>query len=144
MKTNKFNLTKQTKNGRNGVQLVYVLDCIKDSTRAYDEGRTFATDADALTFFFECFNSEFNYTYNKRRFPCLSERIGDYLRGLPSCCNIDFWNDEILKLGLVWGVLDSTEGRKAEKFTENFFDVCGLRICQAAQKVGLNPYQYSV
>lgn len=144
MKTNKFNLTERAKNGRNGVQLVYVLDCIKDSTRAYDEGRTFATDADALTFFFECFNSEFNYTYNKRRFPRLSERIGDYLRGLPSCCNIDFWNDEILKLGFSWGVLDSTEGRKAEKFTENFFDVCGLRICQAAQKVGLNPYQYSV
>lgn len=144
MKTNKFNLTERAKNGRNGVQLVYVLDCIKNSTRAYDEGRTFATDADALTFFFECFNSEFNYTYNKRRFPCLSERIGDYLRGLPSCCSIDFWNDEILKLGLVWGVLDSTEGRKAEKFTENFFDVCGLRICQAAQKVGLNPYQYSI
>lgn len=144
MKTNKFNLTERAKNGRNGVQLVYVLDCIKNSTRAYDEGKTFATDADALTFFFECFNSEFNYTYNKRRFPCLSERIGDYLRGLPSCCNIDFWNDEILKLGLVWGVLDSTEGRKAEKFTENFFDVCGLRICQAAQKVGLNPYQYIV
>lgn len=144
MKTNKFNLTERAKNGRNGVQLVYVLDCIKNSTRAYDEGRTFATDADALTFFFECFNSEFNYTYNKRRFPCLSERIGDYLRGLPSCCSIDFWNDDILKLGLVWGVLDSTEGRKAEKFTENFFDVCGLRICQAAQKVGLNPYQYSV
>lgn len=144
MKTNKFNLTERAKNGRNGVQLVYVLDCIRNSSRATDEGREFSTDADALTFFFECFNSEFNYTYNKRRFPCLSERIGDYLRGLPSCCSIDFWNDEILKLGLVWGVLDSTEGRKAEKFTENFFDVCGLRICQAAQKVGLNPYQYSV
>ena len=143
MKT-KYNLSESEKNGRNGVQLVYVLDCIKNSTRAYDEGKTFATDADALTFFFECFNSEFNYTYNKRRFPCLSERIGDYLRGLPSCCSIDFWDDDILKLGLVWGVLDSTEGRKAEKFTENFFDVCGLRICQAAQKVGLNPYQYSV
>ena len=75
---------------------------------------------------------------------CLSERIGDYLRGLPSCCDIDYWNEDILKLGLKWGVLDSIEGRKADKFVENFFTVCGLRICQAAKKVGLNPYKYSV
>ena len=144
MKKNNLNISERAKNGRNGVQLVYVLDCIRNSSRATDEGREFVTDADALGFFFECFDAEFNYQANKRRFPCLSERIGDYLRGLPSCCDIDYWNEDILKLGLKWGVLDSIEGRKADKFVENFFTVCGLRICQAAKKVGLNPYKYSV
>ena len=144
MKKQVLNLTERAKNGRNGDQLVYVLDCIKNSTRATDEGLTFATDADALTFFFDCFEQEFNHQYNKRCFPSLSDRIGAYLRGLPSCCAVDYWNDEITKLGLSWGVLDSTEGRKSEKFVATFFEVCGLRICQAAQKVGLNPYKYSV
>ena len=144
MKKQNLNISERAKNGRNGSQLVYVLDCIKNSSRAADEGLTFETDADALIFFFDTFNEEFNHQSNKRRFPRLDQRIGDYLRGLPSCCCVDYWNDEILKLGLIWGVLDSTEGRKAEKFVQNFFDVCGLRICQAAQKVGLNPYQYSI
>lgn len=144
MKTSKENLTERAKNGRNGVQLVYVLDCIKNSSRANDEDKEFTTDKDALGFFFECFDQEYNYQYNKRLFPSLPDRIGAYLRGLPSCCNIDYWNYEIIKLGLTWGVLDSPEGRKAEKFADNFFEVCGLRIIQAASKVGLNPYQYAV
>lgn len=145
MKTSiNLNLTDRAKNGRNGAQLVYVLDCIRNSTRAADEGLTFETDADALKFFFRCFNQEFNFLYNKRRFPSLTERIGEYLQGLPSCCPVDYWHDEITKKGVIWGVLDNVEGRKAEEFTENWFKVLGLRICQAAQKVGLNPYFWAV
>lgn len=139
-----FNLTDRAKNGRNGVQLVYVLDCIRNSSSAADNNITFENDFDALKFFFDTFNEEFNHAYNKRLFPCLSDRIGEYLRGLPGCCSVDYTDYSILKLGVIWGVIDSTEGRKAEKFLSNFFYVCGLRICQAAQKVGLNPYQYAV
>ena len=144
MKKSILNISERARNGRNGAQLVYVLDCIKNSSRATDEGITFANDYEALKFFFDCFDGEFNYQYNKRRFPNLSERIGDYLRGLPSCCSVAYWNDEILKLGFSWGVLDSVEGRKAEKFLENYWMFLGLRLCQAAQKVGLNPYKYEV
>ena len=144
MKTTKQNLTERAKNGKNGVQLSYVVDCITNSSRATDEGRTFATDADALAFFFSTFNEEFNDQYNKRLFPCLSDRIGAYLRGLPSCFSCEFWNDAIINKGITWGVLDSSEGRKAEEFANRWFEVLGLRICQAAQKVGLNPYQYAV
>lgn len=140
----KVNLTERAKNGRNGVQLVYVIDCIKNSSRAADEGKEFNTDAEALQFFFDNFNEEFNFQYNKRRFPNLAERIGEWLRGLPSCCNIDYTNHNILLLGVKWGVLSSTEDKKADKFLENFFLKCGVRILQAAQKVGLNPYKYAV
>lgn len=140
----KVNLTERAKNGRNGVQLVYVIDCIKNSSRAADEGLEFNTDAEALQFFFDCFEQEFNFQYNKRMFPNLAERIGEWLRGLPSCCNIDYTNYNILLLGVKWGVLSSTEDKKAGKFLEDFFTKCGVRILQAAQKVGLNPYKYSV
>lgn len=142
--TTKLNLTDRAKNGRNGAQFVYVLDCIRNSSSATDQGLTFETDAAALSFFFSSFNAEFNHRYNKRLYPSLPERIGEYLRGLPGCFAVDYWNDEILKLGLIWGVIDSTEGRRAEKFLDNFFSVLGYRICQVAQKVGLNPYQYVV
>lgn len=144
MKTNYNNISERVKNGKNGAQLVYVIDCIKNSTRATDEGLNFETDADALRFFFDTFNEEFNHQYNKRRFPRLQERIGEYLRGLPSCFSVEYWNDEIIKIGLIWGVLDSTEGRKAEKFAENWFNVLGLRLLQAADKCKLNPFQYAL
>lgn len=137
------NLTERAKNGRNGAQLVYVIDCIKESSRATDEGKEFDTDAEALQFFFDCFEQEFNYQYNKRRFPNLAERIGEWLRGLPSCCNIAYDNYSILMLGIKWGVLSSTEDKKADKFIENFFNGCSYRILQAAQKVGINPFKYS-
>lgn len=140
----KVNLTERAKNGRNGVQLVYVIDCIKESSRATDEDKEFNTDAEALQFFLDNFNEEFNFQYNKRMFPNLPERLGEYLKGLPSCCNIDYADYNILLLGVKWGVLSSTEDKKAYKFLENFFTMCGVRILQAAQKVGLNPYKYSV
>jgi hypothetical protein len=137
----KKNLTERVKNGRNGVQFVYILDCIKNCSRAIDEELTFATDFDALQFFFSCFDKEYNFEYNKKRLPNLAERIGDYLQGLPSCCNIDYWDDEILNLGISWGVLKSKEGRKAEEFIFNFFRVCGVRLIQAGEKVGVKiPY----
>lgn len=140
----KENLTERAKNGRNGVQLVYVIDCIKDGSRAADERKEFKTDAEALQFFFDNFNEEFNYQYNKRLFPNLAERIGEYLKDLPSCCNIDYTDYDILLLGVKWGILSSMNDKKAGKFIENFFTMCGVRILQAAQKVGLNPYNYSV
>lgn len=140
----KANLTERAKNGRNGVQLVYVIDCIKNSSRAADEGKEFNTDAEALQFFFDCFEQEFNFQYNKRMFPILAERIGEYLKGLPSCCNIDYTDYNILLLGVKWGVLSSTDDKKGCKFLGDFFTKCGVRILQAAQKVGLNPYKYAV
>lgn len=144
MKKSLANLTERAKNGRNGVQLMYVIDCIKESSRATDEGKEFNTDAEALQFFFDNFEEEYNNQYNKRRWPNLAERIGEYLMGLPSCCNIDYTYYNILLLGVKWGVLSSTEDKKADKFLKNFFTVCGVRILQAAQKVGLNPYKYAV
>lgn len=144
MKKSNLNISERARNGRNGVQLVYVLDCIKNSSRATDEGKEFANDFEVLNFFFENFNAEFNYQYNKRRYPNMAERIGQYLQGLPSCCGVDFQDDVIIKLGVLWGVLSSVDDRKAGKFASNFFRVCGLRILQDAQKVGLNPYQWAV
>lgn len=142
MKTNKNNISERAKNGRNGKQLVYVLDCIRNSASAFDNNVTFENDKEVIAFFFEKFEDGFNHAYNKRLYPNLQVRIGHYLQGLPSCCSVEYFDNEILRLGLAWGVLDSTEGRKAEKFVENYWDYLGLRIIQIAHKVDFNLTKY--
>ena len=84
MKKNNLNISDRAKNGRNGIQLVYVLDCIRNSSRATDEGKEFANDSEVLKFFFDIFDEEFNGSYNKKYYPNLQDRISHYLQGLPS------------------------------------------------------------
>ena len=144
MKKNNLNISDRAKNGRNGIQLVYVLDCIRNSSRATDEGKEFANDSEVLKFFFDIFDEEFNGSYNKKYYPNLQDRISHYLQGLPSCFAVEYWNDEIIKLGVSWGVLNVTEGRKADDFCLNWFNVLAFRILQAAQKVGINTFKYSL
>lgn len=140
--TTKLNLTDRAKNGRIGIQLVYVLDCIKNSASATDQDIKFDNDKQVLQFFFDEFKEEFNHEYNKRYYPSLQQRIEQYLKGLPGCCNIEFIDYNILQLGIKWGVLSGTDDKKACTFVANFFSVCALRIIQAATKVGININMY--
>lgn len=140
--TTKLNLTDRAKNGRIGVQLVYVLDCIKNSASATDQDMKFENDKQILQFFFDEFNEEFNKEYNKRYYPSLQQRIEYYLRGLPGCCSIEYVDYNILQLGIKWGVLRGTDDKKACSFVANFWSVCALRIIQAATKLGININMY--
>lgn len=142
MKTNNFNLSNSAVNGLNGVQLVYVLDCIKNSTRAKDENRTFANDLEAITFFFECFEKEYNHEYNKKMCPNLQRRIKEWIAGLPSCFNCYYSNYDIINCGIKWGKLSGFDGfaneRKNETFVNGWFSILALRAIQTALKLGYN------
>ena len=140
----KVNLSDRAKNGRNGVQLVYVVEAVKNSTRVLDEGKTFENDKEVLNYFFKAFDTEFNYQVKKRLFPSLSDRVGQWLRGLPSCASIEYTDFNIKLLGVKWGVLSSVDDKKSEKFVFDYWRVLGVRFIQAAIKVGLNPYKYAV
>jgi hypothetical protein len=129
-------LSEKVLNGKQGKQFAYVLQCIEECSRATDEGKEFATDLEKIAFFFECFNSEFNYIQNRKRYPNLTDRIANYLQGLPSCFNIDYWNDEIEKIGKDWGYCQTE--KKAEKFVSNWWCMIAYRIIQIANKVGYN------
>ena len=61
MKKSNLNISERIRNGRHGIQFVYVLDCIKNSPMATDEGKEFASDYEVLKFFFDTFNEEFNH-----------------------------------------------------------------------------------
>ena len=61
-------------------------------------GTTTDTPEQKINFVFDCFNSEYECEYAKRRTPNNQERLGEWLSGLPSCIDIPFYNVDILAL----------------------------------------------
>lgn len=110
----------------NGKQFAYVLDaiCVYD----YEGTELEATDKECVKYFFDCFESEFNFEYNRRRYPNLQNRINEYLKGLPSCIRIAFENYKIAEIGKSWGYCKNE--RKEAQFIENWFSVIAFRLIQ--------------
>ena len=109
-----------------------------------EEGMEIKSDREAIELFFNAFEEQWNCESEKRRCPNLQERIAEWLQGLPDVCSgIDYWHDEMIALGIKWGVLKERGGRKAEKFKENFYKVIAARALQAGDKLGLDPFRYA-
>lgn len=63
------------------------------------------TEQQKKDFIKETFWSE--YGFNVKRVG-LQKACEGYLRGLPSSCSVEFWNDEIIKMLKSWGVITET------------------------------------
>ena len=116
---------------RTGQQWAYLLDAIYNP----ETGEDFASDADAVRFAWGCFCDEFNFEANRRRYPNISERVGQWLQGLPSCVGIAYTYADIIEIGRGWGYCQTE--RKAAKFCEDWFRVMGWRLVQLAEALGL-------
>ena len=104
----------------------YLLDSINEGLGT--------TDKDKINGFFSAYNAEFNHDYNRRRYPVESERLGQYLQGLPSSIDIDFSDLGILNRGRELGYkIDSPA--KERKFISNWFNVCGIRLLQLREQL---------
>lgn len=110
-----------------GVQFAYVLDCI------YNENNENMSDKETIKYFFDCFNEEYNYNYNKRLYPNLQKRISEYIQGLPNCFSIAFTNYDIEQVGKTWGYC-KTE-KQTSNFVNNWFDVIAFRLIQLKEKL---------
>lgn len=110
-----------------GVQFAYVLDCI------HNEEDSNMSDKEAINYFFECFDKEYNDTYYKRLCPNLQERVKEYINGLPSCFNIDYTDYNIEQIGKTWGYC-KTE-KQTSNFVNNWFDVIAFRLIQLKEKL---------
>lgn len=117
----------------NGKQFAYVLDAI--NVTDFDGNELQATDKERVKYFFEMFESEFNYEYNRRRYPNLQNRISEYIKGLPSCINIAFENYKIAEIGKTWGYCKNE--RKEAEFIDNWFSVIAFRLIQLKEYFGL-------
>ncbi len=110
-----------------GVQFAYVLDCI------YNDEKLDMSDKEAINYFFDCFNREYNDAYYKRLYPSLQERVKEYIKGLPSCFGVAYCTDTIINIGKSWGYC-RTE-RQIVDFQNNWFSVIAWRLMQLREKL---------
>ena len=110
-----------------GVQFAYVLDCI------HNEEDSNMSDKEAINYFFECFDKEYNDAYYKRLYPNLQERIKEYIKGLPSRFGVDYCTDTIINIGKSWGYC--TTPAKTANFVNNWFSVIAFRLIQLKEKL---------
>lgn len=110
-----------------GVQFAYVLDCI------YNDENLEMSDKEAINYFFECFDKEYNDSYYKRLCPNLQERIKEYIKGLPTCFGVAFCDDTIINIGKSWGYC-KTEKQQRD-FLDNWFSVIAFRLIQLKEKL---------
>ena len=133
----KFNLSERVKNGKQGKQFAYVLECINNSSSAYDQGIEFENDLQRISFVLDSFK-KFDYPDNKKRIPNLCDRIADWLQGLPGQIAIDYENYKIISLGQSWGYCQNE--KKTDDFIDNWFSMVAYRLLQIAEKVGYNTF----
>jgi hypothetical protein len=131
----KKNLTDRFKKSRVGVQCCYILDAIKNSSCVNDENIVIRNDKEAVELFAKYFNEEFNYSYNKKRYPILQNRIAQYLRGLPSVCSVAYSDYDIKQIGKSWGFCQSE--KEADEFVENWWSILAFRILQLVYKLDI-------
>lgn len=113
----------------------YVLNCI--NTEYYDF--EVKTDKEKVQFVLDCFDKEYNYLNNKKRYPSLTNRLSEWLQGLPGVFEVAFYNEDILKLGLKFGLIDPGATDDEEYyFINSWFNLCAAAFFDLAKDLGIN------
>lgn len=101
----------------------YIISCI--DFEGYDIPNP-ENAADKMQALYNIFNSE--YGWNIKRIGEF-EALISWLRGLPTCCTIAFYNGDILKLAKSWGSLpDDATDKQEEKILESYWRFMAMRI----------------
>lgn len=90
------------------------------------------TRGEKVRFLYDTFKSE--YGHNIARMG-EQKAFASWLAGLPSSCNIDFENSDILDLAVKWGSLadDATE-KQEQKILDNWFHLIAGKALQLVKK----------
>ena len=97
------------------------------------------TDKDKVQFVLNCFDKEYNFFNNKKRYPNLVTRFSEWLQGLPGVFEVPFYYDQILQIGLRFGLINPgrTEDEE-ETFLNNWFELCAAAFFDLAKDLGIN------
>lgn len=80
------------------------------------------TELEKLQFLADTFKSEYLYPENVQRYRTTQNVLKNWIAGLPSCFNIDFYDFDIIRLGKEWGALSEAATEKQEdKFITEWF-----------------------
>lgn len=94
---------------KNLAKYEYILGCMNN------EDINLATPQEKLQNFVDKYHREFCSKWNVSQWPSHSQRIEQYLRGLPSSCSVAFATYDIVEIGKEWGECETPE-------RENVFD----------------------
>ena len=93
------------------------------------------TEAARLAFVVECFNQEFWYENNRRRYGNHVRGFSEWLMGLPSVINIDYTHYSILRIAVEWGSLqEGATERQEDKIIDNWFNFIANKFFQLCRK----------
>ena len=113
----------------------YVISMIKNSVYVEDNNYTINCDRGAILLFFSVYQKEYGWAFPGVR------NIKDYLQGLPSIANIDFYNYKIIEIGKDWGVNLDTE-EKQYTWCETWWERIAMAIITLAVKHGVRYTTY--
>lgn len=119
------------KDKKRGVQYAYILD---DCFYGDEHNGTCETDKERVWLIIACFKN-WDCEHERRKFPILSDRIGDWLRGLPSVCSVDYGYDKIVKIGQAWGMCKTEKAE--QRFVNKWYEVLGQRILELTGLLGI-------
>ena len=114
--------------------LSYVLGCLDTET---EDGNTLATEKERIQNVASAFIAEFNYEANRRRYPNRTERVSEWLKGLPSTIAFAFYNSDIIELGCRFGYKLETE-KKQDAFLDKWFRLVAFNLVQIANRNGVS------
>ena len=101
-------------------------------TEAYDQ--SFNTVQERASFVLECFDSEFNNSYEIQRTPNKQARIASWLQGLPTVCTVPFYNYHILVIGKELHNLSFGATKNAEqKYLDNWFNLMAFTLIKLSE-----------
>lgn len=80
-----------------------------------------------------CFNNEYNYENNKKRYPNLQTRLKEYLQGTPYGFGFAY-KDEILSFAAEVHKIEKIPTNKEDIIISNFYNHCAAMILRIANK----------
>ena len=83
----------------------------------------------------DCYNSQFNYAYNVKKYPNNQIRLENWLSGLPSVLNIPCYPKGIIKLAKELQEVETYDKKTEDRICENYFNFIALHILKLNNKL---------
>ena len=100
-----------------------------------DHGNEITTNGDKINFLFDCYNSEYNYKYNVKRYPNEQERFANWLAGGPSVISLPWFYDGIIKLAQELQEVENFPKATEKRIIENYFNFMAYHIIKVSNKL---------
>lgn len=111
----------------------YLTECLPTAeTIQLEYGKTVEDTIQArLQFVVDCFNSEYNFADNRKRYGNTPNVFAQWLMGLPSVFSVEYRNHAIIELAKQWGSLqDYSTELQEQRILDNWFNFAAVKFSQ--------------